>query len=479
MSGSVDLSGLTAVELTAALASGEVSARDAVEHVLQVTERENPRLGAFLSVAPVLARQRAAALDERFAQDGPTGRLHGLPTAFKDLTDVAGMRTTFGSRIAQDAEPADQDDALAATVHGAGAVSVGKTNVPEFGLPCHTENLIAPPTRNPLDPARTAGGSSGGAAAAVASGMLPVAPGNDGGGSVRIPAAACGLVGFKPGRNVVPADRAAAQMTAQLGGPEAGSVRNLTCSGPLARTVEDAGLLLDAMLGAEWSGPGDRGPLQTAAVDADPGRLSVGVSTESPFAPDLEITLAPAAVSAVTAAATALAHAGHEVSEVEVGFQPGYHRMFRTVWTSALARIPLPQEAETLLGPLAANFLELVRGYSEDQVTEAVAGLEAWAADARGRLDAVDVVMTPVLAFAPPPIGTFTALPPAEDYELQCRFTPYTSMVNVMGLPAVSVPVLRDEGGLSWSVQLIGREGTEVQLTALAAQLEGLLAGRG
>ena len=479
MSASLDLARLTAVDLTAALASGEVSARDATEYVLGVTERENPRLGAFLSLAPELASQRAAALDERFAQDGPTGRLHGLPTAFKDLTDVAGMRTTFGSRIAQDAEPADQDDALAATVHGAGAVSVGKTNVPEFGLPCHTENLIAPPTRNPLDPARTAGGSSGGAASAVASGMLPAAPGNDGGGSVRIPAAACGLVGVKPGRNVVPADRQGAQMTAQLGGPEVGSVRNLTCSGPLARTVADAGLLLDAMMGAPWSGPGDRGPMQTAAEGADAGQLTVGVSTVSPFAPDLEITLAPAALQAVTAAGAALARDGHEVAELGVRYGADYHAMFRTVWTSGLSRIPLPAEAVPLLGPLAQHFMELIQGYSETQVDDAVSGLEAWAADARRQLGAADVVLTPVLAFAPPKIGAFTSLPPAEDYELQCRFTPYTSMVNVMGLPAVSVPVLRDAEGLSWSVQLIGREGSEVQLMTLAGQLERLLSGQG
>lgn len=479
MSASLDLARLTAVDLTAALASGEVSARDATEYVLGVTERENPRLGAFLSLAPELASQRAAALDERFAQDGPTGRLHGLPTAFKDLTDVAGMRTTFGSRIAQDAEPADRDDALAATVHGAGAVSVGKTNVPEFGLPCHTENLVAPPTRNPLDPTRTAGGSSGGAACAVASGMLPAAPGNDGGGSVRIPAAACGLVGVKPGRNVVPADRQGAEMTAQLGGPEAGSVRNLTCSGPLARTVADAGLLLDAMMGAPWSGPGDRGPLQTAAEGADAGRLTVGVSTVSPFAPDLEISVAPAALQAVTAAAAALARVGHEVAELGVRYGADYHGMFRTVWTSGLSRIPLPEQAVPLLGPLAQYFLELIRGYSAAQVDDAVHGLEAWAADARRQLNAADVVLTPVLAFAPPEIGAFTALPPAEDYELQCRFTPYTSMVNVMGLPAVSVPVLRDAEGLSWSVQLIGREGGEARLMALAGQLERLLSGQG
>ena len=164
-----------------------------------------------------------------------------------------------------------------------------------------------------------------------------------------------------------------------------------------------------------------------------------------------------------------------EVTEADLDYVPGYHEDFRTVWTAALTEAPLPVDAEQLLGPLAAHFLELARGYTPDRLAGSVDRLTRWAADARRQLAAHDVVLTPVLAFAPPRIGTFTSLPPAEDYELQCRFTPYTSMVNVMGLPAVSVPVLRDGDGLSWSVQAIGRPGTEGHLLALAARLELLL----
>lgn len=454
-----DVGRMSALQLRDALAGGTLSALEVTRHFLGVTERRNPELGAFISVDPEAALARATELDRRFRQSGPVGSLHGMPLAFKDLVDVAGMRTTFGSRTAAGAPPATEDDPLAATVHSAGAISVGKTTVPEFGLPCHSENLISAAARNPLDPERTAGGSTGGGAGAVAAGMLPFAPGNDGGGSVRIPAAACGLVGLKPGRGSVPTDR------------QEDSVRNLSVSGPIARTAVDAALLYDAMLG----GPRGEGRSLPRTVRAEPGRVRVGYSTASPFAPDLDITLARPALDALTLAAATLGRDGHEVREADVEYAPGYHEHFRTVWTAALAEAPLPRGAEDQLGPLAAHFLQLARGYAPEHLARSVDRLSRWAADARRQLAAHDVVLTPVLAFAPPRIGTFTALPPAEDYELQCRFTPYTSMVNVMGLPAISVPVLRDADGLSWSVQAIGRPGTESHLLALAARLEQLL----
>lgn len=455
-----DLARLTALQLRDALAAGHESAVAVTRHFLAVTARRNPQLGAFISLATEPALRRAAELDARYSETGPTGALHGMPLAFKDLVDVSGMRTTFGSRVTAEAPPAEDDDQLAYAVHSAGALSTGKTTVPEFGLPCHSENLISAPARNPLDPTRTAGGSTGGGAAAVASGMLPFAPGSDGGGSVRIPAAACGLVGLKPGRGTVPTDQ------------QDDSVRNLTVSGPLARNAADAALLYDAMLG----GPGGEGRSLARALEAEPGQLRIGYSTVSPFSPDLEITLARPSVDALTAAAAALGRDGHDVEEADLAFAPGYHADFRTVWTSSLTRVPLPEGAEELMGPLSAHFLELARGYSASFLTESVERLTVWAADARRQLAAHDMLLTPVLAFAPPPIGTFTALPPAEDYELQCRFTPYTSMVNVMGLPAISIPVLRDAEGLSWSVQAVGRPGTEGQLLALAARMELLLA---
>jgi amidase len=207
-----DIHELSAVALRDALHAGGLSAREVTEHFLGRISARNPGLGAFITVTAEQALADAAAADSKYADSpGQLPLLHGLPVAFKDLTDVAGVVTTHGS-AALDRKPALVDGALAAALKGAGAISLGKTQVPEFGLTAYSENLIAPPSRNPYALSRSSGGSSGGSAAAVAAGLLPFAPGSDGGGSVRIPAAACGLVGLKPGRGLARGGRPAGQV---------------------------------------------------------------------------------------------------------------------------------------------------------------------------------------------------------------------------------------------------------------------------
>ena len=461
------LLGRTALALRDALAAGELSAAEVTEASLAAAHA-HAGLGAFVLLDEDGARVRAAALDAR-PDDAAGASLRGLPLAFKDLTDVAGLPTRMGSAVLAQAPAAAEDDPLTTRLRAAGTVLLGKTTVPEFGLDAYSENPVDPPARNPLDPSRTPGGSSGGSAAAVAAGILPFAPGSDGGGSVRIPAAACGLVGLKPGRGTVPTD------------PGEDAVTNLTVSGPLAHTVEDAALLFDVMTSPEGldgrTGPDLRRFLDARAAGEPVAPVRIGVSTASPFSPDLEITLARPALSALARSGAALAAGGHAVDEFVPHYGERYHRDFRTAWTSGLLKAPLPDGAEALVGPVAASFLASARAAGPEQIATAIGRLEAWAADVRGQFAAVDVVMTPVLAFAPPAIGHFLALDPEENYAEQCRFTPYTSMVNVLGLPAVAVPVLRDEAGLSWSVQLVGRPGAEVRLLELAGHLRLLLAG--
>ena len=454
----------TAVQLRDALAAGELTAREVTEAALAAAERHTD-LGAFVLLDPEGALARADQLDD----DGAPASLNGLPLAYKDLTDVRGMPTRHGSALLAAAPAADEDHPLVRRLRDAGTVTLGKTTVPEFGLDSYSENLVSAPARNPLDPARTAGGSSGGSAAAVAAGILPFAPGSDGGGSVRIPAAACGLVGLKPGRGELPVDE------------PADTVRNLTVSGPLAHTVEDAALLYDAMLTPEGlpgrALPDLRRTVEAARAGDVVDERRIGVTTASPFAPDVPITLARQAVSALTKAAAALASGGHAVEDLHPAYGEEYHRDFRTTWTSGLLRAPLPEGAEERVGAIAAHFLRTARQAGPQEIDDAVERLEAWAHGVRAQFAAVDVVMTPVLATAPPPVGHFLAMEPEANYEAQCAFTPYTSMVNVLGLPAVSVPVLRDERGLSWSVQLIGRPGASTSLLCLAGHLELLLAG--
>src|SRR5690625_4777173 len=454
---------LSAVELRDAIASGTYTGRQVTEHFLAVINSKT-NLGAFITVHADAALARADELDATYASTGVVGPLHGLPLAFKDAVNVSGMVTTFGSKLFVNSAPQTSDDPLSLNANTSGAVQVGKTTIPEFALSCHSDNDISAPARNPRNPDLTAGGSSGGAAAAVESGMLPVAPGSDGGGSIRIPAAATGLIGLKPGRGTVPAD------------DQKDHVTNLTVTGPLARTVEDAGMLMDALVDPTQQ----QGRYLSAAREGheSAGNLSIGYTTAAPFQPDLEITLSQSAVQALTLAVALLSKEGLSIEEMDFSYLPDYHKNFQTVWTNGLTRMPLAEGAEEQMEPLAKDFLRQARSRTPEQYEEAVERLTDWAHDTRRQFGEYDVVLTPVLAFTPPPVGTFSAKEAQEDYEYQCKFTPYSSMINVVGLPAISVPIKDDENGMSWSVQAIGRIGAEDQLLRLGARLEALVAER-
>lgn len=454
---------LTAVELRDAIAAGTYTARQITEHFLSVIQDKSD-LGAFMAVHEEAALARADELDEGYASTGVVGPLHGLPTAFKDMVHVAGMVTTFGSKLFVDTAPQTDDDPVSLNMNTAGVVQVGKTTIPEFALSCHADNDISASARNPRNPELTAGGSSGGAAAAVAAGMLPAAPGNDGGGSIRIPAAATGIIGLKPGRGTVPTDE------------QNDDVTNLTVTGPLARTVEDAGMLMDALVDPTQQ----EGRYITAAREGveSAGNISVGYTTAAPFQPDLDITLSQSAVQALTLAVTLLSKDGLAIEEMDFSYLPEYHKNFQTVWTNGLTRMPLSDGAEEHMETLAKDFLQQARSRTREQYETAVTNLAEWADDTRRQFGEYDVVVTPVLAFTPPPVGTFSAKDGQDDYEYQCKFTPYTSMINVLGLPAISVPIKEDDNGMSWSIQAIGRIGTEDKLLRLGARLETLVGDR-
>ncbi len=452
----------TALELRAAVRSGQISAREATSAALARIEGATA-LGAFVSLAAEHALNDAAAADERWAHTPQDERhalpaLHGLPLAHKDLTDVAGLPTTHGSAAVPHAQAA-ADSPGVGVLRRAGALALGKTQVPEFGLTGYSENQIAPPARNPLDRERTAGGSSGGSAAAVAAGLLPVAPGSDGGGSIRIPALACGIIGLKPGLGAVPTDL--------LRGPldEFGAPR-LTVSGPLARTVSDAALLFDAMRGA----PGE--PAVAAVARSEELRgLRIGFSGDSPFESAHAVPLAPEARAAHARAAGLLVGLGHRVEDADIRYDPRYPHAFSAGWTAGLSLLELAPGADERLMPLTKLFRERALARPREDHLAAGSRLRAFAADARAQWGTYDIVLTPGLAMAPPRIGAFTALHPDDDYRLQCEWAPFTSMVNVAGLPAIAVPILTTPAGHSFGVQLIGRAGSEEVLLQLAAQL--------
>ncbi|MCP1411763.1 amidase [Paenarthrobacter sp. A20] len=468
------LSRLTAVELRDALASGDLSAREATTHFLSAIESRNKQLGAFVTVTAEQALRDAAAADRRHAIVVREGRrdelplLHGMPTAFKDLTDVAGVPTTHGS-AALEHKPAPEDGALAATLKGQGVISLGKTQVPEFGLTAYSENRIAPPSRNPHSLGRSSGGSSGGTAAAVAAGLVPFAPGTDGGGSIRIPSGACGLVGLKPGRGVVPS------------GASAGDTAKLVVAGPLARTAADAALLMDALVPRDEAPDGG----YLANVGRAPEPLRIGVSLDSPWAGAYPFGIEQEAMDALTLGTKLLGNAGHSVAEAEIRYDNRYPEAFTAAWTAGVGSARIAPQREALLTPLTRTFRRRAQQRSAFKVNEALGFLRQFEHDTIAQYAEWDVILMPTLAQTPRPIGWFTggghsgepwpsewAGDADEDYKRQCEYAPWSSMVNVCGLPAISVPVHATAAGLPMGIQLIGRMGSELLLLQLAAALE-------
>ncbi|ASN18396.1 amidase [Arthrobacter sp. YN] len=469
-----DLSQLTAVELRDALASGEVSAREATSHFLAAIDSTNKQLGAFVTVTADQAMTDAKSADQLHAQFVRSGRrnelppLHGMPTAFKDLTDVAGVPTTHGS-AALEHKPAPEDGALAATLKVHGVISLGKTQVPEFGLTAYSENRVAPPSRNPHSLARSSGGSSGGSAAAVAAGLVPFAPGTDGGGSIRIPAGACGLVGLKPGRGVVPS------------GASAGDAAKLVVAGPLAKTAADAALLMDALVPRDQAPDGG----YLANVGQAPEPLRIGATLDSPWAGIYPFQIEQEAMDALSLGIKLLEKAGHSVTEAEIRYDNRYPEAFTTAWTAGVGSARIAPQREALLTPLTRTFRRRAQQRSALKVNEAVSFLRQFEHDTITQYSDWDLMLMPTLAQTPRPIGWFTggghsgepwpsewAGDADEDYKRQCEYAPWSSMVNVCGLPAISIPVHTTQGGLPMGIQLVGRPGSELVLLQLAAVLE-------
>lgn len=525
-----------AVALQEDLQRDRVSARAVAAHTLRLARAaetaapatpagpagstgQGPALGAFVHLeSEHSVDERSARLDALPAQQ--RGRWHGMPMPLKDLHDVQGQPTTAGSRALAPQGPgsagsAADDDETAALHRALGAQLLGKTQVPEFGLNCYSENLLGPPTRNPWDLSAGSGGSSGGQAAAVAAGIVPAVVGSDGGGSIRIPAAACGLIGLKPGRGTVPT------------GDALRDHGMLAVTGPIARDALDAAMLFDGLTqpaaevpggnlsfrpvtspGASasrdpWGSSSDRGAdrtgqkprsLPTPAMDAvRRGRqgelpwgarpLSIGISTSSAFESAHPTPVSPQAQEALDVGAEVLRAARHRVQDADLRHDPAYPEAFFQVWTTAVGAAPLEPHQEPLLTGLAHEFRRRTRDRTATQLSTAIRTLR----DMERRLlqdwDRWDVVMTPALAQTPRPLGWwwegFDPSDPAsadQDYERQCRYTPWTSLINVIGLPAVVVPtaIVRSEvsgAEVPMGVQLIGRPGSEIGLLVLADQL--------
>jgi amidase len=454
---------LTVLELAAAVRGRELSPTEITSHYLDRIERLNAEVGAFFTVTADLARDQAGRAEKAVAgARDPLSLppLTGVPIPIKDMNMVAGVRLTLGSLAYQNNVPA-QDDHVTAALRAAGAVITGKTATPEFGLPCYTETRIGPPARTPWDLSRSAGGSSGGAGAAVASGLAPAAQGSDGGGSIRIPASVCGLFGLKPTRGRV----SYAPLVPDLSG--------LSINGSLARTVADAALLLDVMTGNQ---PGDmyaQPPLPAGETflgyaGRDPGRLRIGRTLQHAVGTDVH----PECVAAYEEASALLAGLGHEVEDMQVPFGPDVVPFFETLWYSMATLTPVAAADEERLLPLTRYLRERGRATSAADLIFAQAYLQFIVRGAWKTLNDFDAVLTPTLAWPPAPVGYFEDVEPPENFERQKRFTPYAAMYNVTGQPAVNLPLHWTADGLPIGVMLAGRMADEATLISLSAQVE-------
>jgi amidase len=451
-----------ASELARLVRIGEISARELTEASLARIEALDGDLNAFIHLDPEGALAAAGAV-----RPGDERPFAGVPIAIKDTARVAGMPLTLGSELFGDYVP-DYDAFVVRRLKAAGFVVVGKTNLPEYGILPVTEPRRFGPTRNPWDAARTPGGSSGGAAAAVAAGMVPLAHGSDGGGSIRIPAACCGLVGLKPSRGRVSR------------GPDQGD-DFLVQDGVLTRTVAETAELLDLMAGYEtgdatWAPPPDE-PFAAAAA-REPGLLRIGVSTVAP----VDTGVDPLCERAAHDAANLLASFGHHVEEIEAPWEGQdlldvFTLVFGTpigmgIWFAAQVtrRDPSPD----LVEPLSWAIWEQVRERHALDYLLARTQLTAFARAVVAVWNDYDVVLTPALARRPVRIGEIDACSanPWEDFRRSAEFTPYTAIFNVTGQPAISLPLFHGDDGLPLAVQLAGRPAGEGALLSLAAQLE-------
>jgi amidase len=455
---------LSVLELSDAIRRRELSPVEVTSHYLDRIDRLNPQVGAYFTVTAELARDQAAQAEKAVTQPSGGGslpRLTGVPIPVKDLNMVAGVRMTLGSVAYEDFVPAE-DDHAAASLRAAGAVMLGKTATPEFGLPCYTETKIGPPARTPWDLSRSAGGSSGGAGAAVASGLAPAAQGSDGGGSIRIPSSVCGLFGLKPTRGRVSS------------GPLVPDLAGLGIVGPLARTVADAALLLDVMAGNEDGDMYIQPPLPPGETflghaGRDPGRLRIGRTLRHPVG---DGGVHPDCVAAYEDASELLAGLGHEVVDVDPPFGPDVVPSFETLWRAMATLTPVDPAQEERLLPLTRYLREGGRAQSAADLVFAQAYLQLTVRRAWQTLNEFDAVLTPTLASPPAPVGYFDEVEPPENFERQESFTPYTAVYNLTGQPAVNLPLYWSGEGLPIGVMLAGRMGDEATLISLSAQVE-------
>ncbi len=446
---------IEAWELRELILKKEVRPREVAEFFIARTEKLNPKLGAFMTITPERAIEDADRIEKLGDSDRRRCLMFGVPYSIKDLNWTKDIVTTMGSRnYAQNRPPVDEE--IVVRMRNAGGILLGKTTTPEFGARPTTEGGLCPPARNPWNLAHTAGGSSGGAGGALAAGLGCLAQGSDGGGSIRIPAACCGVVGLKPSRGRV-------SLAPVFGEAWAG----FATSGPMARSVRDVALFLDVLAGHVTGDPywaPDPVASFRSAVSIPPRHLKIAVLPKSAITRgDSE------SEAAVQSAAKVFEELGHTVEPVNV--DPGA-RLKDTVMALIMAGIgSVPVENPDLMDPVVRHAWERGRKVSAHEYINTVAMMHNTARQIVQELDAYDAVISPTLARPAVKLGTLPSTPERYLEELP-EWIPYTFAFNATGQPGFSVPNGFSKAGLPIGLQIIGRQGDEVTIIGLAAQFE-------
>lgn len=448
----VDLAFTPALQQAELIRCKQVSPLELTEVYLERIERLNPQLGSYFTVTGELALEDAKAKTEMLVTNTDLPAFFGVPISIKDLNPVKGVRCTFGTVAALNYIP-DYEDIIVTKIRQAGFTLLGKTATSELGSFPYTETIPFPPARNPWNLEYTPGGSSGGAASAVAAGLCAIAQGSDGGGSIRGPVACCGLVGIKPSRGRV------------SHAPAGDRVSGIAINGPIARTVADAAALLDVMSGYVTGDPywlPDPKVSFVTASQQEPAKLRIRFATEILPMGSADTTCREAVLKTVQH----LQDLGHDLEATSLDFSD-LIEPFKTVWSTGVAASGFPPE---VLQPL--NRWLLSKQISGGEYLQAVLNMQIASRKIVAYFDNFDVLVLPVYLHRPIRVGEWSHLSPEDTFDHIAHWVAPCPPFNATGQPVIALPVGFDPQGLPMSVQLIGKPADELTLIRLAAQLE-------
>ena len=455
-----DMAFAPATELRRLIQSKEVSIVELVELFYQRIDSINPRLNAYLALCQDQALDQARSAQDAVQRGDSLGPLHGIPISVKDLEMTKGIPTTLGSAVFRDRTP-DIDSVVVERIRQAGAIILGKTNTPEFGLSGTTENKVSDPCRNPWNTERTPGGSSGGAAAALASGLCTLATGSDGGGSIRIPASFSGVFGIKPSQGRVP----------RYGGYGRPAANQFSQSGPLARTVGDAALLLQVLSGDD---PRDPTCLREDTPDFS-ADLNNGVrGWRIAWSPDLGYAgVDPEVVRVTSEAAQVFQELGAEVEEPQLVVEdpfPAFWDAFATAaYTSYGHLLPEHEEEFTDYGLRSLQYGASVSGAD---LSRALLRVDLLRRQMENFFDQYDLLLTPTMAVAAFPIEQRPGVIGGKTVEPFWGYLPFTFPINMTGQTASSVPCGFSADGMPIGLHLVGPHGSEAKVLQASAAFE-------